>query len=336
MHRPPVGGGPGVAAEHAAGALLTLAGDAVELADDDGRPGHLAFAGDDDEASAGAFDAALFRFEADHEAGLVGEGDERKVEGVAELDEAHHLFAASDIGRGAEHRVIRHDADRVAIEPGEARDPGAAVERRDFEEGTSIDDGFDDLVGIVCTAPVARDDGEQALVTAAGVIGGHEAGCGLPDVRGEIAEEAANHGEGIAFRFSEVIDDATLVDVDLFAAEILLRDVVAEGGLDDGGAAREELAHSFDHDVEVTEASIDGGETGNGAEDGGDDRDDVEQLHVRGGHEVAVGEVGAAHLFEGADAAAGGVEEADVGKPPFEGPLVRGEFHAHAAGVAPG
>ena len=50
VHRAPLPRGPAVAAEHAAGALGALAGDAVDLLHDDCDPGHWAFAGGDHEA----------------------------------------------------------------------------------------------------------------------------------------------------------------------------------------------------------------------------------------------------------------------------------------------
>ena len=60
--------------------------------------------------------------EADHQAGLVGEVDERQVERVAQLDEAERLAAGGDVGGAAEvERVVGHDPDRVARRRGPGR-----------------------------------------------------------------------------------------------------------------------------------------------------------------------------------------------------------------------
>ena len=50
---------------------------------------------------------------------------------------------------------------------------------------------------------------------------------------------------------------------------------------------------------------------------------------------VPIGEIGSAHLFEGAHAAPRGVEKADERESPFECAAVRGEFLAHTAAPTP-
>jgi len=98
VHAAPVGRRPSVAAEHAGGAVVALAGDAVELADDDGEPGHAGGADGGDHAGAGALDALTFGFGADHETGFVGQRDQRQVEQVGQGHQAHGLGAGGDVG----------------------------------------------------------------------------------------------------------------------------------------------------------------------------------------------------------------------------------------------
>ena len=312
--------------------MLALAGDAEDAAHDDGQPGHAAFAGGDHQPCAGALNALLFGFEADHEAGLIGERDQRQVEGVAELDQADHFVAGGDIGRAARvDRVVGHHAHRIAVDPGEAGDAGAPVERSDLEERSLIDDGVDRLVPVVGAAAVAGHEAAQPLVAAVGVVGGLDARRQFPDVGWQVGEPLADLAEGVFLGFGEVVDGAALVDVYALVAEVLFADVVAQRGADDRRAAGEELADSFDHQGEVGHAGVDGGQPGDRAHDGGDDGRGAQEVHIDSGPSVAIGQVGAADLLEAADAAAGRVEHADVGQAPLERALVGGRLAAKSA-----
>ena len=222
--------------------------------------------------------------------------------------------------------IVGHYADGVAVDSRQPGDAGAAIERGDLEEGALVDDRVDRLVAVVGAAWVAGDEAAQALVAAVGVVARFGARGQLPDARREVGKPLADLAESVLLAFGEVVDGAALIDVDALVAEVFLADVVAERGADDGRAAGEELADAFDHEGEVGHAGVDGGQPGDGAHDGGDDGGGAEQVHIDGGPGVAVGQVGAADFLEAAHAAAGGVEQADVGDAPFEGALVGGEL----------
>ena len=141
---------------------MEAAGDSVELANDEADVRRPARVEGSHDAGAGPHDAqALLRWP-DGEPGLVGEVDERQVEGLAEFQEAEHLLAGRDVHRTAvEARIVAHDPAGDSVDPGEAGDAGLAVERPDLEETALVDDGLDDRVRIVGPPPVLRHDGQQ-------------------------------------------------------------------------------------------------------------------------------------------------------------------------------
>src|SRR5688500_7881435 len=114
--------------------MVALAGDSIELSNHDGRPGHLTVARSDDHSGAGAFDSLALGLDANHEAWLICEGHDRQVERIAELDQAHDLFAGGHIRRRAEHRVVGHYPDRIAVKSSKARHPRPSIAGSDFEE----------------------------------------------------------------------------------------------------------------------------------------------------------------------------------------------------------
>ena len=94
MHRAAVGGRPAVAPVQAvAAALVKAAGDPVELAQDEADVGCLALGQRGDDPGAGANDAEFLLGPPHREARLVGEVDQRQVEGVAQFDQADGLLA---------------------------------------------------------------------------------------------------------------------------------------------------------------------------------------------------------------------------------------------------
>jgi hypothetical protein len=105
-----------------------------------------------------AEDAGALGFEPNSVAGLVHEVDDGQVEGIAEVHEANAFLG----GRGREPAavvvgVVREDADRVAVEAGQAADERAAVPLVDLEDGIAVEDGAEDAAGVVDAAALAGD-----------------------------------------------------------------------------------------------------------------------------------------------------------------------------------
>ena len=295
---------------------MALPGDAVELADDHGQPRHPRAQRGAEHLGAGAHDALPLLFRPHHEARLVGEVDHRQVEGVAQLQEADHLGAGGHVHGAAEALgVVDHHPHRIAVHAGQADDARAPVERGDLEEGIPVQHRVQDPVGVVHAALLPRDGGQQEFVSALRVVAGFHPGWQPPHVVRQIAEEALDLLEGVGLGVREVVDHAALVHLAAFVAEILLADVDAEGGLHHRRPAGKHLADALHHHVEVGEAGIHRWQPGHGTEHRRGHRHFAEQILDARGDRIG-GNVGAPDLLEGLDAAAGGVEQADVGQPP--------------------
>ena len=203
--------------------------------------------------------------------------------------------------------------DRMAVDTGEAGDPGAAVVWADLEEAVPVDDGIHDQPGVVDPASVAGHSGDQGFLAPLGIVLGFDNGRRFPDVGRQVGEEPADLGDGIRFVLGEVHDDAVL-DLDPFVPQVLLGDDLPRRLLDHLRPGHEYLAGVAHHHVEVAHARLHGGQSRHGPEHGGHHGNELQQLGGEVRARVA-GQVGAAHLLEGLDAAAGGVEEPHVGDP---------------------
>ena len=116
-----------------------------------------------------AGDAAPLGVGADHVAGVVDEGHERQLVGVAQLDEAGGLVGGRAVdgpGVGGE-RLVGEDADAAAAEAGQGGDhrrrPGASQ----LEHAAVVGEGLDQAAHVVGPAPVVGHDRADRLVAAA-------------------------------------------------------------------------------------------------------------------------------------------------------------------------
>ena len=91
---------------------------------------------------------------ADHEARDVLEEDERDPPLARELDEVRALLRRL----GEEDPAVREDADRVALDPGEAADERVAVERLELVEAAAVHDPRDHLQRVELVAEVLGDE----------------------------------------------------------------------------------------------------------------------------------------------------------------------------------
>ena len=106
-----------------------------------------------------ANDALALDLGADHEAGDVGQIDQRDVEGIAQPDElrglvggVHHQHAALDL------RLVGDEADGPAAQTGEADDDLAREAALDLEPRAGVDEPVDDLVHVEPLALVIGHD----------------------------------------------------------------------------------------------------------------------------------------------------------------------------------
>ena len=100
-----------------------VVGAAVGLARDDRELGHRRLRERVQQLGAVADDPAPLLARAGQEAGHVGEGEQRDVEGVAEAHEARGLLTGVDVQHpGHLRRLVAHDADRPSTQSREADD----------------------------------------------------------------------------------------------------------------------------------------------------------------------------------------------------------------------
>ena len=172
-------------------------------------------------------------------------------EGVAELDEAPQLLGAvGGHAAAVHHRIVRHHAHRVAVDPGEARDLGAPVARGELEERPAVHDGLEDAPHLVGAATLPRHPGQELLLgTVAGVFAG-ATGRTFPDVRREVGQERADLPENVFFVAGDVVDDP-VASLDLRAAQVFLRRRFPDRLSDESRASDEDLGRVLRHDREV-------------------------------------------------------------------------------------
>ena len=152
--------------------LVDRAGDAEHVAHQKGAPRHGRLVDRGHRAHAFSDRLRLFGFEPDMEPGTVAEIDHRQVEGLGKVDKADDLVAGiRGPAAAVEKRVRCHDRDRHAVDPREAGDHRTAEHAAHLEKRALVDHRFDDRPHLVDLPRVARDHGEEELVTAFGVVG---------------------------------------------------------------------------------------------------------------------------------------------------------------------
>ena len=111
--------------------------------------------------------------DADREAGIVDQVEQRDVEQVAEVEVALELVAAVRRQRAAVHvaAVGRDHAHRMAGQADEARDLVGAPQRPDLEEAVLVGDQPDRAPHVEGRGALARHQGEQLLLAAVGLVG---------------------------------------------------------------------------------------------------------------------------------------------------------------------
>ena len=129
-----------------------------------------------------------------------------------------------------------------------------------FKEAVLVEDEVQQFMNIINLTRVFRDEIDQFLRTPGRVVCWVDPGGHFPNILWHIAEEPLDHRERFGFGFSQVLNDAAGVDLNLFVAEFFLGDVRAQRRLDHRGAADKHLADVLDHNVEMAQRRVDGGQ----------------------------------------------------------------------------
>ena len=152
--------------------MVRLSTDAVQTSDSEREPRHATVHHGTHQPGADPLDSGEFRLEAHHQAGFIGEVDERKVKNIAQLDETQCLAPGGHVGAATSvERVVHHDPHRIAIDTGEADDTCLAVVGCDLEERVTVNDVRDELARRKAPTWIARDDREQFGITSFRIVG---------------------------------------------------------------------------------------------------------------------------------------------------------------------
>jgi hypothetical protein len=174
---------------------------------------------------------------ADHEPGDVLQEHQRDTALAAELDEVRAL----ERGLREQDAVVGDQADRIAVEPGEAADQGRAVERLELVELAGIDQTRDDLARVVGLLQVGRHDAvELGRVVERVARLGQVQVVALDPV--QVADDAPRDGQRVGVVHRHVVGDAGGARVHLRAAQLLGAHLLARRRLYQRRAAQEDRA----------------------------------------------------------------------------------------------
>src|SRR5712691_1384172 len=272
-------------------------------------------------------DAALLVLLAHDEARDVLQEHQRHLAQAAHLDEMRGLQGAL----GEEHAVVGQDPHGMAHEVGEAGDESRAVEGLELAEAAAVHDPRDHLADVVALAPVRGDDPPQLLRIAGGLLGRPHRPRHLL-APGEAGDDVAGDVEGVLVVGGEMVGHAADPRVDLGAAQLLGRHLLAGGRLHQGGAAEENGAPALDDRGLVAHRGHVGAAGGAGAEDHADLRDPGRaqaRLVVEDAAEVLA--VRKDLGLQGQEGPAG-VDEVDAGQPVLPRNLLGPQVLLHGEG----
>ncbi len=273
-------------------------------------------------------DPAGLELPADHEAGDVLQEQQRDFALVAQLDEVRALEG----GLAEQHAVVRHDAHRVAVQPGGAGDQRRAVLAFEFGEPAPVDDTGDDLADVVGDAAVGGDDRVQ-LCRVGGRLLRRGDIPGPGGARREAGHDRPYPAQRVGVVVGEMVGDPGGFAVQQPAAEVLRRDDLPGRGPHQWRTTQEDRPLVPDDDGLVAHRR-DVGATGRArAEDRGDLRDTGRRhrrLVVEDPPEVlAVGE----HLVLQREERPPGVDEVDTRQPVVQCHLLRPQVLFDGDGV---
>ena len=104
-----------------------------------------------------ADDAAILLVGAGQKAGDILQRDDRHVIGIADANEVGRFDRGFDVdGAGQHHRLVGHDADDPAVEPGKADDHVFRPELMYLQKAAVVNNAGDDLAHIVRLVRVDR------------------------------------------------------------------------------------------------------------------------------------------------------------------------------------
>ena len=127
-----------------------------------------------------------------HHPGIVGQKDDRQVEGPGGFQKVRRLDGGGAVQSARPHRgVVRQNRHRVSAQEREGGDERGAIGRLDLEQAVRVYQRLEHGVHLVGLAVVRRDDLEDPLEHARGGVRAGTAGCRLPAIERKVGQVAA-------------------------------------------------------------------------------------------------------------------------------------------------
>ena len=214
--------GPGVK-QIAAQALAAhhAVGTAVAFAQNHHQLGHGGFTVGINHARPVADDAAVFLIFAGQKAGHILQGNDGNVVRIANADEMCRFDRRFDVHAARQHhRLVGHDADHVAIEPGKADHHVFGPQLVHFKETAVIDQTMNHAAHIVRLVRIGRHHVLQLRRTPIGVIDRADVGWVLFVVARQIAQQLTHAQQAFSVVAGEEVADAAFLAMHQPAAQL--------------------------------------------------------------------------------------------------------------------
>jgi len=189
--------------------------------------------------------------DARHEARHILKGDDRNVEGVAEADEAGGLLVQD---AGTEFRVVGDDSDRRPADADESDEHVLCPVVVRLDHLAVVCDGGDDFLHVVGAGGLVGDDLVQLRAESVRAVRGRGLRQRTVATVRKVGEEHLDPADAVLIVFRCEVADAALAGMRHGAAQILMRDLFADHGLDDVGARDVHVACLLDHEDPVGES----------------------------------------------------------------------------------
>ena len=205
----------------------------------------------------------------DHEAGDVGEEEERKVEGVADPDEARRLVGAVNEQNAALlHRLIGDDPDDLPAKAGETGQQLLREELFDLEPRGLIYERFDDLSHVISALGLLGDQfGDRPACRRVARFDPRRTRRPVCRQVGEVSPSGRDGGLVVSHQEVAAAADRA---VHPGSAKLLERDLLADNDLHHPRRAEVHRGIALDHDHDVAEGRDVGPTRRRGAEEEAD------------------------------------------------------------------
>ena len=253
-HHRDLGGGPCVVEialqmfrrHHNIGAAIGFAGD-----DGDFRHGRLTIG--IKQFRAVFDDACIFLTDTRQEARHVDQCQDRDLEGVAKAHKPRGFARAVDIETACKHhRLVGHDADRLAFKADKAGEDVLGEILLDLVEIALVGDLGDEFLHVIRRVWVSRHQRIKAVFHAGRIVEERAHGGFLAVVERQEIDQTAGLGQRFDIVLERRIGDGALLRVGRGTAKLFSRDDLIGDGFNHIGAGDEHVRAVFDHEDKVS------------------------------------------------------------------------------------